>query len=103
MPEWVLWFGSGIGVLMLLRQFVSKIVKPAWEAVKTIVHLAEAHVTLLEIAEQFKPDGGLSLRDSIDRLESQTARIIDTADALANKVDVFILDRKPDGRRHSDP
>lgn len=41
---------------------------PVWRTMMAINHFAEALPVLLEIADEFKPNGGGSLRDQIDEI-----------------------------------
>jgi len=80
-----------------------------WQAVKGHVDWVEAKPILCSIADEFKPNGGTSLRDTIDRLESAADRsrredqeMLERLDAIDNKIDVFITCRQPGGQRHTD-
>lgn len=103
MPDWIVWLAAPVAVGLLARRLMSAVLKPSWEIMKTTVHLAEVKRTLIEIAEQFKPNDGTSLRDVVEHLAEGQECLTDAIDSLTSKVDAFILDRKPNGQRHTDP
>ncbi len=54
------------------------ILRMAWKGTMAVVRIADAMPTLLQVAEQFKPNGGSSLVDAVHRLElGQRALLMD--------------------------
>ena len=72
-------------------------------AVRELVHAGDAHPTLMEIADQFKPDDGASLHDRIVHIERKQDEICDGIEGLHNKVDLFVTQRMAGGMRSTDP
>lgn len=58
------------------------ILTPAWRAMKALQQLADAMPVLLEIAEEFQPNSGTSLRDAVNRIEQSQQRVATRLDAL---------------------
>lgn len=99
-----------LGLIVLIGAALAAIykwlLKPAWCAVRGVVHWVDATPVLMEIAEEFKPNAGSSLRDRIDSIEGTIHRHQAEAntrfDSIESKIDAFILDRRPGGQRHTD-
>jgi len=80
-----------------------------WRSVREHANWVEAKPILCAIADEFKPNGGTSLRDTIDRLEHQAHRsqrqdqdMLEQLEAIENKLDEFIVCRRPGGKRSTD-
>lgn len=92
---------AGAGVV--LEQLWLKVVVRLYRLFK----YGERHVlvdaVLLEIAEQFKPNGGSSLYDQIQFMQGSIDNNRLAVEALDNKFDIFILGRVAGGDRSTDP
>jgi hypothetical protein len=72
-----------IGVGVIWRQGI----RPAWRGVKAARHRFHDVATIAEaISAEFRPNGGSTLRDSIDRLERKTERMEGQLNDLATEV-----------------
>lgn len=82
------------------------VILPIGKAARAVVRVSEAHPVLMDIASEFKPNHGTSLKDTVDRIEANLQRHQHHADerfdTLENKIDMFILQRKPNGLRITD-
>ncbi len=88
--------GGAVAVSILLQRMWKHIVIPLWSIRRAVVRFADNHATLMEIAEEFKPNHGTSLRDVVDRIEASLGKSNEA-------IDLHIIDRRPDGRRKTDP
>lgn len=79
------------------------LVIPIIKLVEAAVHFADDLPTLQEIADEFKPNAGNSLRDTVDRIERNQTDMDERFDTLENKIDTFILQSFPGGQRATDP
>ena len=55
-----------------------------------LLHFKEAWPVLEEIAEEFKPNGGASLRDRVNVIETDINRVEKTVTVVDGKLDVVI-------------
>ena len=110
LPEWSQWLGAVAGSLIAVGVIWRKGLRPAARLIREFVRAAdnvtEHWPTLLTIAEEFKPNGGNSLRDVVDRLETRShehgvqvaevaervARVDEALPALAENVKTHIVD-----------
>jgi hypothetical protein len=83
---------------------------PLWHLVTGTVKTIEAHPILLNIAHEFEPNDGHSLRDRIDKIDKEILeaakerqRMHEQLEEIDNKIDLYLIDRLPGGRRHYDP
>jgi hypothetical protein len=101
--------GVWLGILsiaagaVLLAGFVTKVLVPLGRLIRTTVHLLDMHTTLVDIAKEFEPNDGTSLRDVVDGMVKGQQQLRDDVTCLANKVDTYLLERRPNGRRKTDP
>ena len=86
-----------VGAVSAVAVFAAK----AWPVLKRIVHATDI---LQQIADEFAPNGGLSLRDAVNRIEGiqraqslqlsviehRLAGLDDTTDRLTETIDDFI-------------
>jgi hypothetical protein len=120
---WLIVVATASGLSAIAGLWV-KVVKPLARFISVSVALADSIPIWQEIAAEFKPDSGSTLHD---RMETADTQRVDAADAQAlfsdrlaaleatqvemgadikgvsNKLDTFILQRKPNGRRSYDP
>ena len=117
---------------------VASVAALLWKAMRVIVEAGKAYPVLIELAKEFAPNEGTTLRDVIDRVETaagveRAARVkadragdtlrdvvdrLETSsiearidrdklwnriEEIANTVEVYIVDRRPGGKRRSDP
>jgi len=100
-------------IALLLSQLSTiwhKGVVPLWHFITGTVDVFEVQPTLVTIARQFRPNEGHSLRDVIDRIETELAEtsraVEEQADDIAeirNLLETFIIQRQEGGRRSTDP
>ncbi len=78
------------------------LIKPLWKGVRGVVYFSDATPVLMEIAEQFKPNAGTSLRDTVDRIERRQDDLNDALVSIEDKIDTFLINRQPGGQRATD-
>ena len=98
------------GVLAIIDIVWTKGIVRVYRLLKAGEHAIDVSRTLAQIAEQFEPNDGSSLLDRIVKLENNQQQLqhgqagMQTAlEELTNRIDTFIIDRHPGGRRHTDP
>jgi len=91
------------GSATIVEQAWSKGIVPLYRLVRGTVAHIEADPVLLEIAERFRPNAGTSLHDRIIHIEETQSDHGDQITELATRVDTFIMERRPGGRRKTDP
>ena len=89
---------SGATVAALWRW----VFKPCWCAIRGVVRFTDATPVLMEIADEFKPNSGTSLRDTVDRIERTQTEQGDKLQSIEHKIDTFIIQRQPGGHRSTD-
>ena len=89
---------SGAALAALWRWFL----KPLWVGLRGVVHFVDCTPVLLDIAEQFKPNAGTSLRDTVDRVERRQDDLSDKLVSIEDKIDTFLINRQPGGKRITD-
>ena len=77
-----------------------KAIVPGFRTMRTTMQIMAA---LLDIGKEYPSGNGSTLGEAIRSIETEVGDINGNVKALANKIDVFILDRQPNGQRHSDP
>ena len=84
--------------------------RKAWAVVRAAVKLAEMHETLRDalpmikdLNDQFQPNGGLTVADSITELTRGQEELRDAICEIKNSFDVHIASTRAGGRRASDP
>jgi hypothetical protein len=80
----------------------TKWVVPLWRVARWGVHEADDREILKDIAGQFRPNAGHSLRDVIDQIRLELAEIRDEQKATRELVNVYLLSKQRGGRRHYD-
>lgn len=72
------------------------LIRPAYRGIKSVINLVtrldNALPTIFAIAEQFRPNGGGSLRDVIDRIEVQQALSKSRTKVLLSMIDVGVFE-----------
>ena len=78
------WLGILAAAVTVLGGAIS-FLRLLWRALRAIVRMSDAMPTLLSIADEFKPNGGKSLHDRLERLElGQRALLMDHGYATPN-------------------
>lgn len=85
---------AAIAAALLAWQIIWKRgIKPLIRLGQSIIRIAEATPVLVQIAEEFQPNGGGSLRDTVDRIETSTVEAVkigtENQVALAESLPVF--------------
>lgn len=102
MEAWELLVAIAAGGV-IVDQVWTKVIVRVWQVMRNTVEHIDADKVLMGIAQEFKPNNGTSLVDRLMRMEQKiTANTANIAE-LTNKIDVFILERRPGGQRSSDP
>lgn len=79
-----------IGALGLaFQQIYRHILTPAWRALKALMQLADAIPVIVAIADEFKPNSGGSLRDSMDRIEDSQRKLAEGHREIVRRVDAI--------------
>ncbi len=100
MSETVLIVG---GIAAALGATMRWIVVPAFQTARGVIHFADALPVLQEIAEQFKPNGGLSLHDQVQEMNRGLTANADAIDEVKNLLENHVASVRPGGRRRTDP
>jgi hypothetical protein len=82
----ILWVDGLIvaaAVITAITVIWRKFLQPLLRAIETLTETVEALPTLLEIAQQFQPNEGHTLRDSVDRIEGLAAKANEMATKAA--------------------
>ena len=86
------------GLSVIWKYFLT----PLWKAyilIKNVIQKIDTALPVLyEISEQFKPNGGNSLRDVLNRLESSFLKIHFKTKIIFNHLSVGIFECDPDGK-----
>ncbi len=71
MIDWppFVWIAVIAGALYGLHLIIQHAIKPTWRFLVALVKFVEATSVLLDIAEEFKPNHGQSMRDVVNRIE----------------------------------
>ncbi len=71
MSDWapLLWIPAAAGAVYGLHLIVQHAIKPCWRFLVALVRFVEATSVLLDIADEFKPNHGQSMRDVVNRIE----------------------------------
>ena len=99
MNVWVNVVAGAAGVTVLAVAW-QRVVIPGWKTMRTTVQVVAA---LLDIATEYPSENGSSLGKTIRSIEQTGRETNEKVDGMVNKLDTFILDRKPNGKRHTDP
>ena len=96
LPEWSQWLAAVSASLIAFGVIWRKGLRPAARLIREFVHaadnVAQHGPTLLEIAAEFRPNSGGSLRDVIDRIEAAATTLGGKVDVLAVSVQTHIDD-----------
>jgi len=65
---WYVWVGAIAAIFTLVGSLAAG-ARVFWRIMVALVRIADAMPTLLDIAQQFKPNGGKSLHDRLGKLE----------------------------------
>ena len=96
-----------IGIIVLGWE---KAIKPSWDGLKLRVRKGEKREQLFsqadvltKFAHQLPPNGGPTIWEQLEQNEKDHQEIFDCIKEINHKLDTFILERKPNGRRRYDP
>ena len=96
LPEWSQWLAAVSASLIAFGVIWRKGLRPAARLIREFVHaadnVAQHGPTLLEIAAEFRPNSGGSLRDVIDRIEAAATDMQGQVVALTANVQMHIDD-----------
>ncbi len=87
---------KGIVPLWNMSRKIFRIVEVIYDLLPHIEDLPQAMPTLLEIAEEFKPNDGNSLADRVALIDLKMGE-------MSNDISIHLLHRKPGGQRFTDP
>ena len=83
MSESVFFWVAGLtAIILFIRYLIVYVLIPGLHWAKSFNEFMEAQPTLMEIADQFKPNGGESLRDQIDQANVRLENIEQQLEAL---------------------
>lgn len=94
---------DGIIIVVVGNWLWKNAIQPTWRAVRGFVKQKERQEVLNEIADHFRPNGKSSLPEQVTQILKRLDSLEDGQEAIGNKIDIFIADRQPGGRRHTDP
>jgi len=86
--------GAIAGGAVTITTFYKKVLKPLIAAVKKI---NKTIITIEKIEEEFKPNGGGSLRDAINRIENSLLLEQQTRRVMSMALEVAIIESNADG------
>jgi hypothetical protein len=111
-----IWFEAPAFLILLataiaaVQQLWKRVLKPLWDLMKAAVKLSEMHQTLTaalplieELSDKFTPNSGMSLHDTITRLDRCQAKTNEDIVALTSLIETHIASVQRGGRRFSDP
>ena len=108
--EWVRDAWVEIAAFAAAASAAGVIARKGWQFVRAAVKLADMHQTLTdalpmieELNEQFQPNGGLTVADSITALTRGQEELREAICEVKNAVDCHIASTRPGGRRATDP
>ncbi len=98
--EPLLWAGGAAAAIGSIMKWV---ILPTIKLVRTMIHFADATPVLMEMAEQFKPNGGPPLHEQVASMVRGQVEITDRLETVEGKIDSFVVQRKRGGNRNTDP
>ena len=70
-------------VSVALNAIVLKVLKPTYRVIRTLDKFASSLPVILEIAEEFKPNSGATLRDQVDEIKIKLVNIEGQLEVIA--------------------
>lgn len=83
---WYLWLAAASGT----AGFVSLVLRGLWRVHRTVNRIEYAVPILEDIAKEFHPNSGTSLRDRVNRLESNDFRM----ETKINRIEQFVKPKR---------
>lgn len=96
---WIIRIGGIITAIMLINRYLLKPLKHFFVGIKNdISDIAKAYPVLEKISKDFKPNGGNSLRDVVDRIERNLFLFEQKYRAIVEFQDIGVFETDKDGR-----